>query len=295
MGPGAAGHVALEVQRIENGEQTEIEGRYPTELAGLTGNLNTLIEQERARQTRYKDALDDLAHSLKTPLAVMRTALDEPAQLPAMVAQQVDRMDGIVQHQLGRAAASGAARFAPHLALAPVLHRIRDSLTKVYADKGLGFTVECPPHLSWRIDEGDAFEILGNILDNAAKWARHRVEARIWRDGGRLFIRIQDDGPGFSDAAGRTAAPRAAGRTGARPRDRSGGGQRSGCQPSGRVEAFARGLGRRTARYCLARRLTVMPGLTRHPRFGSARQTWIAGQARNNPSEASRACASQAA
>jgi two-component system sensor histidine kinase PhoQ len=127
--------VALEVRRIENGEQTGIEGRYPTEIAGLTGNLNTLIEQERARQTRYKDALDDLAHSLKTPLAVLRTALDEPAQLPAMVSQQVDRMDGIVQHQLGRAAASGAARFAPHLALAPVLHRIRDSLTKVYATR----------------------------------------------------------------------------------------------------------------------------------------------------------------
>jgi two-component system, OmpR family, sensor histidine kinase PhoQ len=192
--------VAQEVRRIENGEQTGIEGRYPSEIAGLTGNLNTLIEQERARQTRYKDALDDLAHSLKTPLAVLRTALDEPAQLPAMVAQQVDRMDGIVQHQLGRAAASGAARFAPHLTLAPVLHRIRDSLTKVYADKGLAFTVECPPDLSWRIDEGDAFEILGNVLDNAAKWASHRVEARIWRDGGRLFIRIQDDGPGFSDA-----------------------------------------------------------------------------------------------
>ncbi|NPC58693.1 ATP-binding protein [Caenimonas soli] len=191
--------VAREIRRIENGEQTEIEGRYPTEIAGLTENLNTLIEQERARQTRYKDALDDLAHSLKTPLAVLRTALNEPAQLPAMVTQQVARMDGIVQHQLGRAAASGAARFAPHLVLAPILHRIRDSLAKVYAEKNLAFTVDCPPDLSWRIDEGDAFEILGNILDNAAKWAKHRVEARIWRDAGRLFIRVQDDGPGFSD------------------------------------------------------------------------------------------------
>ena len=192
-------HVAREVRRIENGEQTEIEGRYPAEIAGLTGNLNTLIVQERARQTRYKDALDDLAHSLKTPLAVLRTALNEPAQLPAIVAQQVARMDGIVQHQLGRAAASGAARFAPHLVLAPILNRIRDSLAKVYTDKALAFTVECPPDLSWRIDEGDAFEILGNVLDNAAKWAMHRVQARIWRDAGRLFIRVEDDGPGFSD------------------------------------------------------------------------------------------------
>lgn len=64
---------------------------YPRELAGLTHNLNVLIDQERARQTRYKDALDDLAHSLKTPLAVLRTTLSEPGELPAMVAQQVTR------------------------------------------------------------------------------------------------------------------------------------------------------------------------------------------------------------
>jgi two-component system sensor histidine kinase PhoQ len=130
---------------------------------------------------------------------VLRTALAEPAQLPATVAQQVARMDDIVQHQLGRAAASGSARFAPYLSIAPILTRIRDSLAKVYAEKGLAFTVDCPRELSWRIDEGDAFEILGNVLDNAAKWARHRVAVRVWREGDRLRIRVEDDGPGFSD------------------------------------------------------------------------------------------------
>lgn len=191
--------VAHEIRRIETGEQTQIEGRYPTEIEGLTDNLNTLIAQERLRQIRYRDALSFLAHSLKTPLAVLRTALSEPAQLPAMVAQQVARMDGIVQHQLGRAAASGAARFAPHLLIAPILNRIRDSLDKVYAEKGLAFNVICPPGLNWRIDEGDAFEILGNVLDNAAKWARKRVVARVWQENDHLCIRVEDDGPGFSD------------------------------------------------------------------------------------------------
>ena len=195
--------VVQEIRRIENGEQTRIEGQYPTEIAGLTDNLNTLIGQERVRQTRYKEALSFLAHSLKTPLAVLRTALDEPAQLRAVAAQQVTRMDDIVQHQLGRAMASGAARFVPHLVLAPILTRIRGSLEKVYADKGLAFTIDCPPDLSWRIDEGDAFEIFGNLLDNAAKWARQRVAVRVWRDQDgepdALRIRIEDDGPGFSD------------------------------------------------------------------------------------------------
>lgn len=191
--------VAGEIRRIERGEQARIEGSYPAEIAGLTDNLNTLIGQERVRQTRYREALSFLAHSLKTPLAVLRTSLAEPAQLPAAVAQQVARMDDIVQHQLARAAASGSARFAPQLPIAPVLARIRDSLNKVYADKALAIAIDCPSELSWRIDEGDAFEILGNLLDNAAKWARRSVAARVWLDAGRLFIRVEDDGPGFSD------------------------------------------------------------------------------------------------
>jgi len=105
--------VAREIRRIEEGEQAEVEGRYPDEIAALTGNLNTLIKQERDRQTRYREALSFLAHSLKTPLAVLRTALNEPATLPATVQQQVQRMDDIVQHQLGRGAAGGASRVAP--------------------------------------------------------------------------------------------------------------------------------------------------------------------------------------
>ncbi|MDQ6627593.1 MAG: ATP-binding protein [Pseudomonadota bacterium] len=188
-----------EIRAIEQGAQTTVEGRYPTEVAALTDNLNTLITQERLRQTRYREALSFLAHSLKTPLAVLRTALSDPAQLPAAVDTQVKRMDAIVQHQLGRAAASGASRFVPALPLAPVLERIRDSLAKVYADKGLAFTLDCAPALAWRIDEGDAFEMLGNLMDNAAKWARQQVAVSARREGDRLHLRIDDDGPGFAD------------------------------------------------------------------------------------------------
>ncbi len=191
--------VAQEVADVEAGVKNRLEGHYPKEIAGLSDNLNTLMAQERARQTRYKEALDDLAHSLKTPLAVMRATLDQPAELPAMVAQQVARMDDIVVHQLGRAAASGATRFAPPLALAPVLNRIRGTLDKVYADKALTFTLECPADLAWRMDQGDAFELLGNVLDNAAKWARQQVGARCWLDGKRLCLQVTDDGPGFAD------------------------------------------------------------------------------------------------
>lgn len=191
--------VAREIRGVEAGTQARIEGQYPNELAGLTDNLNTLIQQERVRQTRYKEALSFLAHSLKTPLAVLRGALNDPAQLPATVTQQVERMDDIVQHQLGRAAAGGATRFAPPVPMAPILERIREALTKVYADKSLAITVECAADLAWRIDEGDAFEMLGNVMDNASKWARRRVAARAWLEGSHLHIRVEDDGPGFTD------------------------------------------------------------------------------------------------
>jgi two-component system, OmpR family, sensor histidine kinase PhoQ len=130
---------------------------------------------------------------------VLHTALDHPDTLPAAVAEQVGRMDDIVQHQLGRAAASGTATFAPYVPVAPVLQRVRDSLEKVHAEKGLIFTVECAAGLRWRLDEGDGFELAGNLMDNAAKWARQRVAVRAWREGDRLRLRVDDDGPGFAD------------------------------------------------------------------------------------------------
>jgi two-component system sensor histidine kinase PhoQ len=191
--------VAAEVSRVERGEQAGIEGRYPDEIVALTENLNTLIRQERVRQSRYKEALSFLAHSLKTPLAVLRNALADPQGLPGAVQQQVQRMDAIVEHQLGRAAAGGATRFAPPVPVAPVLERIAGALRKVYAERGITLSVECPPDLAWRIDEGDLFEVAGNVMDNAAKWARQRVTAIASMVDGSLLLVVEDDGPGFSD------------------------------------------------------------------------------------------------
>ena len=191
--------VTQEIRRIENGEQSEVVQHYPSEIAALTDNLNTLIRQERVRQTRYKEALSFLAHSLKTPLAVLRGALGEPERLGTAVVEQVTRMDAIVQHQLGRAGTSGAARFAPYLRLLPVLGRIRDALAKVHAAKAVEMHIRCANDLDWRIDEGDAFELLGNLMDNAAKWAAKHVTVLVTRDAKGLAIRVDDDGPGFGD------------------------------------------------------------------------------------------------
>jgi two-component system sensor histidine kinase PhoQ len=196
------GRVADEIRHIENGDQAEVQGRYPSEIELLTRNLNTLITQERQRQTRYREALSFLAHSLKTPLAVLRTALAEPERLPAVVDQQVAHMDDVVQYQLGRAAASGSSRFVPRLLLAPVVQRIRDSLLKVHADNGIEFVLDCPADLAWRIDNGDALELFGNLMDNACKWARRQVAVSVQRQADALLIRVDDDGPGFGNGEG---------------------------------------------------------------------------------------------
>jgi two-component system sensor histidine kinase PhoQ len=79
-------------------------------------------------------------------------------------------------------------------------------LTKVYGDKNFSFVMACPPELAWRLDEGDAFEILGNLLDNAAKWAQHKVGLRIWLDDAQsLCICVTDDGPGFAEPQAKLA------------------------------------------------------------------------------------------
>jgi two-component system, OmpR family, sensor histidine kinase PhoQ len=193
--------VTREVRELESGRQDDIRGRYPAEIALLTDNINELVRGERVRQSRYKEALSYLAHSLKTPLAVLRNSSDDAARLPAVVKEQVVRMDDIVQHQLARAAAGGRAVFAAAVPLAPLIERIRASLAKVYADKRMVFDVRCDPAVTWRVEEGEAFELLGNLMDNAAKWSRRRVSVRAWREGERLFLRVEDDGPGFSDTS----------------------------------------------------------------------------------------------
>jgi len=194
------GQMAQEVEQVEQGRQSRLQGRYPKELAGLARNLNLLIDQERSRQTRYRQALDDLAHSLKTPLAVLRASLGEPSELPLRVAEQVRRMDDIVVHQLGRAAAGGKVLFASALPLAPLVTRIQGTLSKVHVERSLQWTLQCPADLAWRMGEGDAFELLGNLMDNAAKWARQQVRVSVWIDPAHnLCISVQDDGPGFAD------------------------------------------------------------------------------------------------
>jgi two-component system sensor histidine kinase PhoQ len=193
-------NVINELNSIESGKQERIHGKYPQEILRLTDNINGLLESQYAQQTRYRDALADLAHSLKTPLAVLHGAANEnkPEQKEVFM-EQIQRMDNIVAHQLQRAATAGASPVRQSIELTKQLGKIITALGKVYQDKQIRFENHVPEKLTVRVDEGDLMELLGNVMDNACKHCQHRVRITASMNKQRVLITIADDGKGIED------------------------------------------------------------------------------------------------
>ena len=200
--------VASDLARVERGDQDRLEGRYPSELDGLTRSLNDFIESEREQRARHRNTLADLAHSLKTPLAVVRSELEGEggdASLRDTVEEQVRRMDEIVAYQLSRAATAGHKTFAAAIGIEQLAEEIVQSLEKVHADKHVLCEFEIDPEARFYGEQGDLMELLGNLLENAFKWARHRVLLTVKRTGPigarrrGLEIVVEDDGPGIPE------------------------------------------------------------------------------------------------
>lgn len=199
--------VAIDLLQVEHGVRERLDHSYPFELSGLTTSLNNFIDAERDRVKRYRNTLSDLAHSLKTPLAVMRSQLEsgqEGDSLRWTVLEQVGRMDEIVAYQLSRAATSGHQTFAAPLALEPYAEEIVRSLEKVYVARSVLCEFEIDPVARFHGDQGDLMELFGNLLENAFKWARRRViltakpaPASAGTRAG-VDICIEDDGPGIA-------------------------------------------------------------------------------------------------
>ncbi|MBN1240455.1 MAG: GHKL domain-containing protein, partial [Gammaproteobacteria bacterium] len=190
-----------QVREVEAGERVRLAGEYPTELMPLASNLNALIETERRRLVRYRNTLDDLAHSLKTPLAAMRSLLPESGasvDKAEAIERELERMDQRVSHQLRRARASGATGLGVEpVAVAPVLEDLKQTLDKVYRDKGVVCDVRVEGRVVFQGDPGDLMELLGNLLDNAYKYCRSRVAVHAAMQRGRVIVTIGDDGPGI--------------------------------------------------------------------------------------------------
>ncbi len=198
--------LAQNLSEMEAGRVQALHGRYPAEIQPLADNLNALLANARSHLQRYRDALGNLAHSLKTPLAVLhanveaKTSADE---LRSLVQEQVHRMNEIVEYRLQRAAAAGRTALGAPVLVAPAVQKILSALDKAYAGKSLHAEIDIAPETVFRGDVGDLLEVVGNLADNAYKWARSevRVHARNeppGRAAGREFILcVEDDGPGI--------------------------------------------------------------------------------------------------
>ena len=200
-----------EIGEIEEGKRLSLSEKFPTELTGVARNMNLLIDNERARSDRYRYTLDNLAHSLKTPLAAMRALIRDittQRELHGRFNEQIDRMDEIVRYQLRKPAAS----VADNLVLAPVavdkeVERLVSGLRKVYHDKQPQIEAEVSPGMRFRGDTGDFLEVAGNLLDNACKWCESRVKITVQPAGDAkaiasgMVLSVDDDGPGIPEEA----------------------------------------------------------------------------------------------
>jgi two-component system sensor histidine kinase PhoQ len=181
--------------------------RHPRELEPLTDSINAFIESERENLERQRNTLADLAHSLKTPLAVLRTQLDSGAQdqdLRQEFDVQLRRMNNLVSYQLARAASSGHKLFSAPLPIESNAEEIVRGLEKVYAGKGVLCEFDIDEGARFHGEPGDLQELLGNLLENAFKWAKRRVlltakplPAQGARRAG-LVLSVDDDGPGIA-------------------------------------------------------------------------------------------------
>ena len=198
--------VARDVARVETGQAPKLEGRYPRELEPLARNVNALLETEKANQLRYRNALDSLAHSLKTPLAILRAGLetDSPSSRASM-RRAAEEMHQLVATRLQRAALSARRTMAQPVPVLPQLERVLAGLQKVYSHKPITTSVNMPADLQFFGEQRDLLELLGNLLDNAFKYGHSKIRVsgdRLGHSPSRpgLWLQLEDDGAGIAAA-----------------------------------------------------------------------------------------------
>lgn len=187
------------LQRVRDGDDVRFSvDRWPAEAAPLAEQIDELLDEHARRVARARHAAEDLAHALKTPLAVLSAEAQAPGDdIAGVVAAQVQRMRGEVERRLAGGFAFDARQRTP---VAPVVEALR-ALFARGAGSPLALVDDVAPDLVFAGAREDLEEMLGNLLDNAVKWARTRVHIHAWRAQARLWIAIDDDGPGMRPEA----------------------------------------------------------------------------------------------
>ena len=190
-----------QIESVREGDKSKVEGDFPKELEPLTSSINSLLEVEALQKRRYRDSLGNLAHSLKTPLAVMKSELQQldASESREQLSKQVVRVDDIVKYQLNRSVISAGQTMRRKSLIEPEVYKIVDALNKVHASKGLTIEAELESDASFPGEPGDLMELVGNLSDNACKWAASKVLISVEEQFSELFISVDDDGPGIPE------------------------------------------------------------------------------------------------
>jgi signal transduction histidine kinase len=189
-----------EVAAVRVGKADAVVGDYPSELEPLAAELNALVAHDQEVVERQRTHVGNLAHALKTPLSVILAEAERyPGPLADVVTRQTDAMRDHVDHHLRRARAAARSQ-APRerTQVAPVLEELSHALERIFRDKAVTIDWRCPDTLYFQGERQDLLEMLGNVIENACKYSRRRVNAEA-HDGlpGRLAVVVDDDGPGL--------------------------------------------------------------------------------------------------
>ena len=202
VGLAPLGKLRRGLERIGKGEAQRIEGDYPAEIAPLVDEFNSVLEQNAAVVERARTQAGNLAHALKTPLSILANStsgLDDP--LARTVREQVAGARRQIDYHLARAQAAANRLPGTRTALAPVIDGLMRAMHRLHAEQALDLAVQpMADNPCFHGEVQDLQEMLGNLLENACKWARHRVEVNAGVAGGELWITIDDDGKGLPAA-----------------------------------------------------------------------------------------------
>ncbi len=190
--------MAADLEDVRSGDATRLAGKYPPEVAPLVEAMNGVLDKDAELIERARAHVGNLAHALKTSLAVLSTELQGSAKKEVM-AEQVQIMRRLIEHHLGRASAmAGSGRnLGVKSAIRPIAESAAAALRKIYVDRGLVIDVDVAPELSFRGPREDLEEIIGNLMENACKWAKSRVRISGRQDQAGLHLAVEDDGPGM--------------------------------------------------------------------------------------------------
>jgi signal transduction histidine kinase len=189
-----------EVRRIGSGEQRALSEAVPLEVRPLVREFNRLLQLLDQRLARSRNAMGNLAHALKTPLSLLTGELERSAQPNReLTLGQTARIRQLVERELRRARIAGAA--APGRAFEPAadIPALLESLRRLHRDRELDLQAPGLPADPLPVDREDMLELLGNLLDNACKWAQRRVRLQLARTGNAVGVTVEDDGPGVAE------------------------------------------------------------------------------------------------